>query len=124
MIKVLVVDDETDVELMFRQQFRKQLKEDEMQMHFDFSGNDALNFLAKRNPFDIVMMFSDINMPGMTGLQLLKEVKQAHPDLKVIMLTAYNNSTYVSESKRLGAEGFLTKPVNFGELKQKYLQLS
>ena len=124
MLKILVVDDEQDVETMFRQQFRKQIKEGIIQLHFAFSAQDALDYMGQLKPFDIVMLLSDINMPGMTGLQLLEEVKKSHPQLRVIMITAYGNPHYISESQRLGADGYLTKPVDFVELKEQLLRIS
>ena len=124
MIKILIVDDEQDVETMFRQQFRRQIKTGEVELHFAFSAPDAMSYMNTLNPFDIVMLLSDINMPGMTGLQLLEEVKHVYPHLRVIMITAYGNPHYISESQRLGADGYLTKPVDFNELKTKILELN
>lgn len=124
MLKILVVDDEPDVETMFRQQFRKQIKDGNVLLYFALSAAEALSFMDQLKPFDIVMLLSDINMPGLTGLQLLEEVKRLHPDLRVIMITAYGNPHYISESKRLGADGYLTKPVNFTELKEQILQIN
>ncbi len=124
MIKILIVDDEQDVETMFRQQFRKQIKTGEVELHFAFSAPDAMSYMNTLNPFDIVMLLSDINMPGMTGLQLLEEVKHVYPHLRVIMITAYGNPHYISESQRLGADGYLTKPVDFNDLKTKILNLN
>lgn len=124
MLKILIVDDESDVELMFRQQFRKQIKSGEVELHFAFSAPDAIDYMSNLSPFDLVMLLSDINMPGMTGLQLLEEVKKVHPSLRVVMITAYGNPHYINESERLGADGYLTKPVDFMELKNKILQLN
>lgn len=124
MLKILIVDDEQDVETMFRQQFRKQIKDGSVSLHFAFSAPDALAFMGQLMPFDIVMLLSDINMPGMTGLQLLEEVKKVHPELRVIMITAYGNPHYISESQRLGADGYLTKPVDFVQLKETILQIN
>lgn len=124
MLKILIVDDESDVELMFRQQFRKQIKSGEVELHFAFSAPDAIDYMSNLSPFDLVLLLSDINMPGMTGLQLLEEVKKVHPSLRVVMITAYGNPHYINESERLGADGYLTKPVDFMELKNKILQLN
>ena len=124
MLKILIVDDEQDVEMMFRQQFRKQVKAGEVELHFAFSAPDALTYMDTLKPFDIVMLLSDINMPGMTGLQLLEEVKKIHPHLRVIMITAYGNPHYISESELLGADGYLTKPVDFNQLKTTILDLN
>lgn len=124
MLKILIVDDEPDVELMFKQQFRKQIKSGEVELHFAFSAPDAIAYMGTLNPFDLVMLLSDINMPGMTGLQLLEETKKVYPHLRVVMITAYGNPNYISESQRLGADGYLTKPVDFNELKQRILELN
>jgi two-component system, response regulator, stage 0 sporulation protein F len=117
-IKILVVDDETDVEMLFKQKFRKEIREDELQFHFAFSGDDALQFMKTLNPFDIVLVLSDINMPGMTGLELLKQTKKLFPYLKVMMVTAYGDQKNYEEAKSLGADEFITKPVDFETLKQ------
>ena len=124
MLKILIVDDEQDVEIMFKQQFRKQVKSGEVELHFAFSATDAIAYMETLKPFDLVMLLSDINMPGMTGLQLLEEVKKAYPYLRVIMITAYGNPHYIMESERLGADGYLTKPVDFNDLKNRILELN
>lgn len=124
MLKILIVDDEQDVEIMFKQQFRKQIKAGEVELHFAFSAPDAIAYMDTLKPFDLVMLLSDINMPGMTGLQLLEEVKKVYPHLRVVMITAYGNPHYINESQRLGADGYLTKPVDFNELKNRILELN
>lgn len=124
MLKILVVDDEQDVEIMFKQQFRKQVKSGEVELHFAFSAPDAISYMDTLQPFDLVMLLSDINMPGMTGLQLLEEVKKVYPHLRVVMITAYGNPHYINESQRLGADGYLTKPVDFNELKNRILEIT
>ena len=90
-IKALIVDDEQDVELLFRQRFRKELREGEMAFQFAFSADEALSYLHGLQPFDVVLLLSDINMPGMNGLELLKRVKTDFPTLKVVMVTAYGD---------------------------------
>ncbi|HET6993320.1 MAG TPA: response regulator [Bacteroidia bacterium] len=118
MIKVLVVDDEKDVEFLFKLQFRKELRAEKIEMHFAFSGEEALVFMKTLNPFDLVLLMSDINMPGMTGIELIKATKQLFPHLKVVMITAYNDEYNRAAAARNGADGFLSKPVDFDTLKE------
>lgn len=119
MIKALVVDDERDIELLFVQKFRKEIRNHEFEFHFSFSGEEAIDFLSTLNPVDIVLVLSDINMAGMTGLELLKIIKQKFPQLKVVMVTAYGDDINKKNSSALGADGFVNKPVNFDELKNE-----
>jgi CheY-like chemotaxis protein len=118
MIKVLVVDDEKDVEFLFRLQFRKELRAGKIEMHFAFSGDEALAFMKKLDPFDLVLLMSDINMPGMTGLELVKAAKQLFPGLRIVMITAYNDEHNRKVASNNGASAFLTKPVNFDMLRE------
>lgn len=117
--KVLIVDDEPDVELLFRQRFRKELRELTMDFHFAFSAENALDFLKGLRPFDVVLLLSDINMPGMNGLELLRLVKTEYPDLKVIMVTAYGDEANHQAALNYGADDFITKPVDFKLLKER-----
>ena len=119
----MVVDDETDVELLFRQKFRKELKSGELNFHFSFNGEDAINFLRTLQPFDVVLVLSDINMPGMTGLELLKLIRNEFPLLKVMMVTAYGDQANFTKAIETGANDFLTKPVDFLMLKEKIMSL-
>jgi CheY-like chemotaxis protein len=121
--KILVVDDEMDVEMLFTQKFRREIKAGNYVFHFAFSGEDALNFMKTLNPFDIVLVLSDINMPGMTGLELLRQTKVLFPQLRVVMVTAYGDEKNFNEAKANGADDFLTKPVDFDLLKQRLSQL-
>ena len=123
MVKILVVDDETDVVMLFRQQFRKEIRAGEFDFHFAHSGEQALQFMRTLNPFDIVLVLSDINMPGMTGLELLRHTRQLFPTLKVVMVTAYGDQKNYDEALRFGASDFVTKPVDFIMLKEKMQQL-
>ena len=91
MIKILVVDDERDVETLFSQRFRKEIRSGEVELNFAFNGEDALTYLHNLNPFDLVVVLSDINMPGMTGLELLKTIKSEYKELRVMMITAYGD---------------------------------
>jgi len=124
MIKALVVDDETDMEYLFRQKFRKEIRTGEFDFHFAFSGEEAITYLSALNPVDIVLVLSDINMPGMSGFELLKIIKERFSHLKVVMVTAYGDAENKENSARLGADGFVNKPVNFDELKTVISSLS
>ncbi|RTL57583.1 MAG: response regulator [Sphingobacteriales bacterium] len=119
-MKILVVDDEQDVRVLFEQRFRKEMRTGEMEFAFAFSGEEALVFMEQHN-HEAVLILSDINMPGMSGLQLLEKIKQhyAAPPPIVMMITAYGDEENFNTAKRLGADDFLTKPVDFISLKDK-----
>ena len=119
-MKVLVVDDERDVKLLFEQRFRKEIRNGELEFVFAFSGEDALVYL-NQHQHEAVLILSDINMPGMSGLELLKHIKQKYhkPPPVVMMITAYSDAQNYDIAKRLGADDFLTKPVDFTLLKEK-----
>ena len=123
-VKILIVDDEQDVELLFRQRFRKELKEGIFYFHFAFSAQSALDFLKTLEPFDVVLVLSDINMPGMNGLEMLRLIKTDFPELKVIMVTAYGDDNNHSTALNYGADDFITKPVDFSLLKERIELLS
>lgn len=119
-MKILVVDDETDVKDLFLQRFRKEIKSEEMDFAFAHSGEDAIKFM-QANEHEAVLILSDINMPGMSGLQLLKHIKEKYekPPPVVMMITAYGDDENYNEAMKLGADDFLTKPVDFNNLKEK-----
>ncbi len=119
-MKVLVVDDETDVQTLFMQRFRKEIKSKEMEFTFAFSGEEALEYM-KNYENEAVLILSDINMPGMSGLELLKHIKQKYekPPPVVMMITAYGDEENYREAMKLGADDFLTKPLDFSALKEK-----
>ena len=123
-MKILVVDDEEDVKLLFQQRFRKEIKSGEIEFAFAFSGEAALIYLAKLN-HEAVLILSDINMPRMSGLELLKEIKRRHknPPPVVMMITAYGDEENYKMAMELGADDFLTKPVEFKLLKKKLKEL-
>jgi CheY-like chemotaxis protein len=123
MTKILVVDDEPDVELLFNQKFRKEIKAAEFSFHFAFSGKEALAFLRTLQPLDLVLVLSDINMPGMTGLELLEIIRTDFPDLRVMMITAYGDDNNYRKAMQLGAYDFMTKPVDFARVKEKILEV-
>jgi CheY-like chemotaxis protein len=118
-MKFLVVDDEKDVEMLFRQKFRKELRSGLIEMEFALSGQDALGFLRNRKPPDVMYIFSDINMPGMTGLELLEKVKNEFPKIKVSMISAYGDSDNYERAMKSGAKEFFTKPIDFESLKSE-----
>ena len=119
-MKILVVDDEKDVQVLFEQRFRKEIKSGEMIFDFTFSGEDALIYLNQHEQ-EAVLILSDINMPGMSGLELLERIKQKYhkPPPVVMMITAYGDPENIKTAKDLGADDFLTKPVDFTALKEK-----
>src|SRR3954470_22975371 len=120
---ILVVDDEPDVAHLFRQRFRRETRQGTYVMHFAASGEQALNLLSDEIRPELIVILSDINMPGMDGLQLLAEIKQRRPDLAVMMVTAYGDNERRRRAKELGAVEFITKPVDFDRLKEQLRQL-
>ena len=123
-MKILVVDDETDVQPLFEQRFRKEIRNNLVELAFAFSGEEALAYL-KENAQEAILILSDINMPGMSGFQLLEKVKEQFlkPPPVVMMITAYGDEENMQLATKLGADDFLTKPVDFTALKEK-LKLS
>jgi two-component system, chemotaxis family, chemotaxis protein CheY len=124
-MKILVVDDERDVQILFEQRFRKEIKENLIEFVFAFSGEEALIYL-NQHEHEAVLILSDINMPGMSGLELLEHIKQKYhkPPPLVMMITAYGDSENFKIAKELGADDFLTKPVDFTSLKEKLKSIS
>ena len=116
-VRVLVVDDEPDVETLFRQQFRREVRQGLYTMDFALSAAAALEILDGHSGEQIILLVSDINMPGMTGLELLPVVKQRRPDLPVFMISAYGDKDTVALALGRGADKFLSKPVDFPQLK-------
>jgi CheY-like chemotaxis protein len=120
--KLLVVDDELDVKDLFLQRFRKEIKSGKFTFVFAHSGEEALKLVSHASPMDIVLILSDINMPGMTGFDLLQKVKQQLPQLKVFMVSAYGDATNMNRAREIGADGFIEKPVNFQLLEEKIFE--
>ena len=118
-MRILVVDDEKDVEFLFRQKFRKEIRKKTLELVFAFSGQEALSILEKSNPPNVVYIFSDINMPGMTGLELLERVKTKYPKIKISMISAYGDKDNFEKAKESGAKEFFTKPIDFDSLKEE-----
>ena len=119
-MKILVVDDETDVKTLFEQRFRREIKNGEVNFVFAFSGEEALTYL-NTNKHEAVLILSDINMPGMSGLELLKRIKQKYnaPPPLVMMITAYGDAENRKSAEDLGADDFLSKPLDFTDLKDR-----
>ncbi|MBL7854672.1 MAG: response regulator [Cyclobacteriaceae bacterium] len=119
-MKILVVDDEQDVKTLFEQRFRKEIRDGRVEFAFAYSGEDALQLLNQWE-HEAMLILSDINMPGMSGLQLLENVKKKYmkPPPVVMMITAYGDAENYRMAKELGADDFLTKPVDFVALKEK-----
>ena len=120
MKKILVVDDEQDVQILFQQRFRREIRDNEIEFAFALSGNEALLYMENHNN-ETVLVLSDINMPGMNGLELLRQLKLRYgsPAPIVMMITAYGDSENYSYAMKLGADDFLTKPLDFSLLKEK-----
>ena len=119
-MKISVVDDEKDMETLFQQRFRKEIRDGKVQFAFASSGEDALTYLSRMD-HEAVLILSDINMPGMSGLELLKHIKEKYenPPPVVMMITAYGDTENYEQAMKLGADEFLTKPVDFILLKEK-----
>jgi CheY-like chemotaxis protein len=118
-MKILVVDDEKDVQVLFEQRFRREIRNKEMEFAFAYSGEEALQYLNELH--EAVLILSDINMPGMSGLELLRHIKEKHhePPPVVMMITAYGDADNYNTAMKLGADAFLTKPLEFSLLKEK-----
>jgi CheY-like chemotaxis protein len=120
---ILVVDDEPDVAEMFRQRFRREARQGTYVLHFAASGEEALDKLSNGVRPELIVILSDINMPGMDGLTLLREIKTRRPDLPVMMVTAYGDDERRRQAEAAGAFQFLTKPVDFELLKEELRRL-
>ena len=116
---ILVVDDESDVELLFRQQFRRDLRGGRFSMEFAQSASIALQRITDAGDQSLILILSDINMPGMSGLELLPKAKAMRPDVPVIMITAYGDAETKRKALENGAEALLTKPIDFGTLRSE-----
>ena len=124
-MKILVVDDEQDIQALFQQRFRREIRDGAFDFAFCFSGEEALSFLQE-HPSEAILILSDINMPGMSGLELLHRIRQNTPAPPpfIVMITAYGDPEKHQEAMRLGANDFLNKPLDFNTLKQKLMDLS
>jgi CheY-like chemotaxis protein len=122
-VSILVVDDETDVADLFRQRFRREARQGVYVLHFAFSGEEALEKLSTQIEPQLIVILSDINMPGMDGLALLREIKTRWPHMPVMMVTAYGDDERRRMADEYGAAEFITKPVDFDLLKAQLRQL-
>jgi len=120
-MKVMVVDDEEDIQSLFKQKFRKEIKAGQIEFKFPLSAEAALNYLENQEEASIVLILSDINMPGMNGLELLRILKEKFPELKVFMITAYGDERTYQTAIAYGVDDYITKPVNFDTLKIKII---
>jgi CheY-like chemotaxis protein len=118
-VLVLVVDDEPDVEALFRQQFRRDLRAERFVMDFANSAADALSRITSTIEQSLILILSDINMPGMTGLEMLPKVKEIRPEVPIIMITAYGDADTKRKALESGATGLLTKPIDFTLLREE-----
>lgn len=124
-MKILVVDDETDVQFLFEQRFRREIRAGSMAFAFANSGEAALNYLGDHGT-EAVLILSDINMPGMSGLELLRRIRasEAVPPPVVMMITAYGDQQNHDMAMAYGADDFLTKPIDFAQLRDKLTHLN
>jgi CheY-like chemotaxis protein len=122
-VSILIVDDETDVAALFRQHFRREVRQGLYVLHFAASAEEALEKLENRIEPQLIVILSDINMPGMDGMALLRDIKKRWPDLPVMMVTAYGDDERRRRAGEYGAAEFITKPVDFGLLKQQLQHL-
>jgi CheY-like chemotaxis protein len=118
-MKVMVVDDEMDVKILFQQKFRKEIKSGQINFHFAFSGEEGLGYCKENDLSDLFLILSDINMPGMNGLELLKNVKELNPNIPVYMITAYGDENNFRQAQEYGCDDYITKPLDFNTLKEK-----
>ena len=116
---ILVVDDEADVEVLFRQQFRRDLRQSRFTMEFARSASLALQRIKDADDRSLILILSDINMPGMSGLELLPKAKAMRPAVPIIMITAYGDAETKRKALANGAEALLTKPIDFGMLRSE-----
>jgi CheY-like chemotaxis protein len=123
-VSILIVDDEADVAELFRQRFRREVRQGVYVLHFAYSGEEALAMLGEGVRPELIVILSDINMPGMDGLTLLQEIRERWPELPVMMVTAYGDEERRRKASERGAAEFITKPVDFDFLKQQLRQLS
>jgi CheY-like chemotaxis protein len=122
-VSIFVVDDEPDVAELFRQRFRREVRDGVYILHFAASGAEALGRLAGPIQPDLIVLLSDINMPGMDGLALLEEIRKLRPELPVMMVTAYGDEERRRRAREAGAAEFITKPVDFDLLKDRLRRL-
>ena len=119
---ILIVDDEPDIADLFRQRFRREVRQGRYVLHFAASGEEGLRRVVELGP-ELIVILSDINMPGMDGLTLLREIKQRRPELPVLMVTAFGDDERMRKAEQLGATAFLPKSIDFERLKDRLAEL-
>ncbi|NEP00471.1 MAG: response regulator [Symploca sp. SIO2E9] len=122
-MEIMVVDDEQDVELLFKQKFRRELKKGKVKLSFSFSAEEALEYIQGHKNENISLIIADINMPGINGLELLKIIKEQFANLKVFIITAYGDEYSYQIAMEYGADDYMNKPIEFEKLKEKILEL-
>jgi CheY-like chemotaxis protein len=120
-MKIMVVDDEQDVQFLFEQRFRREIKQNQIKLYFTLSAEQALEQLQSNQSKCVSLILADINMPGMNGLELLRIIKESYPNLKVFIITAYDDENNYSTAKTYGADDYIIKPIEFNKLKEKIL---
>ena len=120
-MNILVVDDEIDVKRLFEQRFRREIKSGKVKLYFAFSSEEALGFLAQEELPELTLILSDINIPSMNGLELLKTIRPQFPDLEIYMITAYGSEEYRNMAEEYGANDYFTKPLDFKGLKDRFM---
>ena len=115
----IIIDDEKSIQRLFEQRFRKERKSGQIEFEFAFSTEEALEYFEKPNISDVTLALSDINMPGMNGLEFLKIIKEKNPELQVFMITAYGDEEKRRQAEEYGATVYFTKPIDFVSLKEK-----
>ena len=123
-MKILIVDDEQDVQFLFERKFRSEQKAGEFDMHFAYSGEEAMECLKRPEMANVRLVLTDINMPGMSGIDLLRILKEQSPKLPVIIITAYDDAKNRMAAYRYGANDYINKPIDFIKLKEKILRLT
>lgn len=118
-MKVLIVDDEQDTRDLFLQRFRKEIRAGRIELQFALSGEEALRMLHSGDGAEFVLILSDINMPGMSGLDLLRSIRETRAGLKVYMITAYDDAEKQELAQQYGADGYMCKPIDFEDLKRE-----
>lgn len=122
-MKFLVVDDEKDVEMLFTQKFRKEIRKGLLEFQFAFSGNEAKSILDSKTPPEFIYIFSDINMPGMSGFDLLDYVRTNYPNIKISLISAYGDQENYDKAVQSGAKEFFTKPIDFATIKTEIYRI-
>lgn len=122
-MKLMIVDDEEDVKFLYEQKFRRERRKGEVELEFAFSASEAIKHLEQNGTSDITLVLSDINMPGVSGLELLRILKDKYDPIKVFMVTAYEDSDNYNKAMEYGAADYLTKPIDFDSLKERIMKL-